>query len=158
MAFDKNYIELSTISIASILNTSNNNTYTHFHILCLDFNFKDKRKIIQLKRINKNVEFTFYNAKQAEYDFGERAKMEWRGVGNYAKILATEIVNNTNKILMIDSGDTIAQKDISEIFFYDINDNYFGLTLDINTGRLKTNSDFFFQISFILIQEFALLI
>ena len=148
MAFDKNYIELSTISMASILNTSNNYTYIHFHILCINFNYTDMQKIIQLKRINKKVDFTFYNAKQAEYDFGERAKREWRGVGNYAKILAPEIVNNTNKILMIDSGDTIAQKDISEIFFYDIGDNYFGLTLDINTGRYNTNSNFFFSNKF----------
>lgn len=148
MAFDKNYLELSTISMASILNTLSNITYIHFHILCLNFDYKDMYKIIQLRKINKNVDFTFYNAKQAEYDFGERAKKEHRGIGNYAKILAPEIVNNTNKILVIDSGDTIAQKDISEVFFYDIGDNYFGLTLDYNTGNNKTKSIFFFSNKF----------
>ena len=58
------------------------------------------QKIIQLKKINKNVDFTFYNAKQAEYDFGKRGKKEMRGIGNYAKILSPQIVNNTNKILI----------------------------------------------------------
>ena len=32
------------------------------------------KKIIGLKKINKNVDFTFYNAKQANYDFGKRGK------------------------------------------------------------------------------------
>ena len=145
MAFDNNYLDLSTISMASILNTSNNDTYIHFHILCLNFEYKDIQKIIQLKRINKNIDFTFYNAQQAEYDFGEMAKRDYRGIGNYAKILAPEIVNNTKKILVIDSGDTIAQKDVSEIFYYDLGDNYFGFTLDIITGNYKNKNDFFFS-------------
>ena len=119
MAFDNKYVELSLISIASLLNTSNPNTYIHFHILCLNFGFKDMEKIIQLKRINKNVDFIFYNAKQAEYDF-IRGKKELRGVGNYAKILSPQIVNNTNKLIIMDSGDIIAQKDISEIFYFNL--------------------------------------
>ena len=40
------------------------------------------------------------------------------------------IVNNTDKIIIIDSGDILAQKDLSEIFFYDLEDNYFGWTLE----------------------------
>lgn len=73
-------------------------------------------KIIHLKKINKNVDFTFYNAKQAEYDFGKRGEKEMRGIGNYAKILSPQIVNNTNKILIMDSGDIILQKDILKFF------------------------------------------
>ena len=143
MSFDNNYIELASISIASILNMSNCDTYIHFHILCLNFKFKDMKKIIQLNKINKNVNFIFYNALQAEYDFGERAKNEWRGVGNYAKILAPQIVNNTNKILILDSGDIIAQKDISEIFYYDLEDNYFGWILESCAGNFLITEDKF---------------
>lgn len=99
MAFDKKYIELYLISITSLLNTSNPNTFIHFHILCLNFKFTDMKKIIGLKKINKNVDFIFYNTKQAKYDFGKRGKKEMKGVGNYAKILSPQIVNNTNKIL-----------------------------------------------------------
>ena len=135
MGFDKNYLYLSLISIASVLNTSSIDTYIHFHILCLNFKFKDMKKIIQLKRINKNVEFIFYNAKQAEYDFEERGKKEWRGVGDYTRILAPEIVNNTNKILIMDSGDVIAQKDISEVYFFDLEDNYFSWILEDIAGN-----------------------
>lgn len=35
MSFDKNYILLSSISIASILNTSNIYTYIHFHLILI---------------------------------------------------------------------------------------------------------------------------
>lgn len=148
MGFDKNYIYLSLISIASILNTSSVDTYIHFHILCLNFKFEDMKKIIQLKRINKNVEFIFYNAKQAEYDFKERGKKEERGVGDYTRILAPQIVNNTNKILIMDSGDVIAQKDISEVYFFDLEDNYFSWILEDVAGNPNINYNKFFRNNF----------
>ena len=135
MGFDSNYTELSSISIASILNVSNYDTFIHFHITAINFRFEDMKKIIQLKRINKNVEFIFYNSIQAEYDFGERSKEERRGIGEYTRILAPQIVNNTNKILILDSGDIIAQKDISEVFFYDLGDNYFSWILENWAGN-----------------------
>ena len=135
MGFNKNYILLSSISIASILNTSSPNTYIHFHIILNDCKYEDVIPIINLKKINKNVDFTFYNGKQAEYDFGERGKREWRGVGDYSRILIPEIVNNTNKILIIDSGDTITLKDLSEVYFFDIEDNYFTFSLEDIAGR-----------------------
>ena len=147
MAFDNNYIELTSISIASILNVSSPDTYIHLHILCINFTFEDIKKIIQLKRINKNIEFIFYNSKQAEYDFGEKAKDNYRGVGEYARILAPEIINNTNKVLILDSGDIIAQKDISEIYFYDLGDNYFGWIIDPAAGN-EYEYDIFFRNNF----------
>ena len=145
MGFDNEYIELSLITIASLLNTSNSITYIHFHILCLNFKFEDMQKIIQLKKINKNVDFTFYNAKQAEYDFGKRGKKEMRGIGNYAKILSPQIVNNTNKILIMDSGDIIVQKDISEIYYYELENNYFGWILEDVAGNYENKYDTFFS-------------
>ena len=142
MAFDKDYCDLALISIASVLNSSNTDTYIHFHILALNFGFSEIKKIIDLRKINYKVDFIFYNAKQVEYDFN-RAKNERRKYGNYAKILSPEIVNNTNKILILDSGDIIVQKDLSEIYFYDLKDNYFGWTLEICAGYYLNYKDKF---------------
>lgn len=103
------------------------------------------KKISGLKTINKNVEFVFYNALQALYDFGERGKKEWRGVGDYTRLLAPEIVNNTNKLLTMDSGDVLAQKDISEVYFYDLEDNYFSWILEDVAGNEGVNWDKFFR-------------
>jgi lipopolysaccharide biosynthesis glycosyltransferase len=136
MGFDKNYIFLTTISMASILNTSSPDTYIHFHLVLInDIQYIDLKPIIDLKKINKNVEFVFYNGKQAEYDFGERAKKESRGVGDYTRILIPEIVNNTNKIIIIDSADIIAKKDLSQLYFFDIGDNYFAFSLENIAGK-----------------------
>lgn len=140
MAFDKNYIFLSVISMASILNTSSPYTYIHFHLILVNnIQYTDLKPIIDLNKINKNVELIFYNGKQAEYDFGERGKKEWRGVGDYARILIPEIVNNTNKIIIIDSADIIAKKDLSELYFFDIGDNYFVFSLDAMAGNFQKN-------------------
>ena len=95
-----------------------------------------------MKKINKNVEFIFYNGSQAIYDFGFRSKREFRGAGDYTKMLLPEIVNDTNKIIIMDSGDIIAQKDLSEIFFFDLEDNYFGWTLEYFAGNPKNWNKF----------------
>ena len=142
MGFDKNYSDLSLVSIASILNTSSPDTYIHFHILGLNFKFKEIKKIIGLRKINENVEFIFYNAKQVEFDFNN-SKKDLRGVGNFARLLCPQIINNTNKVLFLDSGDIIAQKDLSEVYFYDLKDNYFGWTLEICAGYFLKYKDKF---------------
>ena len=135
MGHDANYILYSLPSIASILNTTNKDTFIHFHFVLLDSKFEDMKQIIQLKNIYNNVEFIFYNGKQAEYDFGGYGTKEQRGVGDYTKFLIPEIVNNTNRIIILDSADIIAKKDLSEIYYFDLDDNYFGFSLDISAGR-----------------------
>ncbi len=135
MGHDTNYILLSLVTIASILNTTNKDTFIHFHFVLVGSNFKDMKPIISLKKIYQNVDFIFYNGKQVEYDFFEYGKKEIRGLGDYAKFLIPEIVNNTNKIIILDSADIIAKKDLSEIYFFDLEDNYFGFALDIFAGK-----------------------
>ena len=135
MSFDNNYILLSLVSIASILSTSKLDTYIHLHIILNNCSYYDIKPIIKLKKINKNVEFIFYNGRQSELDFGIRAKKEQRGIGDYSRILSPEIVNNTNKILLLHSADIIAQKDLSEIYFFNLGNNYFGFTLEHIAGR-----------------------
>ena len=61
MGFDKDYSDLALVAIASILNTSSPDTYIHFHILGLNFGFNEIKKIIDLRKINNQVEFIFYN-------------------------------------------------------------------------------------------------
>ena len=135
---DENFALLSLITIASLLNNSSPDTFIHVHSILLNCAFEDIKKMYKLKSINKNVEFIFYNAKQAEYDFS-RGKKERRGIGDYTRVLAPEIVNNTNRILILDTGDLIVEKDLSELYFFDLGDNYFAFILDISGGRYDTN-------------------
>ena len=135
MGHDVKYIPLSLISIASILNTTNNNTYIHFHLVLIGCKFRDMQRIIALKEIYNNVEFIFYNGKQAEYDFSIFGNKEKKGVGDYTRFIIPEIVNNTNRVIILDSADLIAKKDLSEIYFFDLGNNYFGFSLDILAGK-----------------------
>ena len=50
---------------------------------------------------------------QVYYDFGSRSisHIKDRGIGDCAKMILPEIVNNTDKIIIIDSGDILAQKE-----------------------------------------------
>jgi len=148
MGFDANFIELSSIAIASVLNTSNPNTYIHLHIMAINFSFMHIKKIIKLKRFHDNVDFIFYNSIQAEYDFGDRAKKEYRGIGDYTRILAPEIVNNTDRILIVDTGDVIAQKDISEVYNFNLEDNYFAWILEDTAGNENADENKFFRNNF----------
>jgi hypothetical protein len=147
MSFDEKVSDLSSVSIASVLNTSNLDTYIHFHILGFNLTFNEIKKIIDLRKINNKVEFIFYNSKQAEYDFLQ-GKKERRGFGNFAKILIPQIVNNTNKILILDAGDIISQKDLSEIYFYDIGNNYFGWIIERCAGNIFILDDKFMTNNF----------
>ena len=134
MCFDANYIILSKISIASILNTSSSDTFIHFHFALNRCKYSDIKSIIELNKINKNIEFIFYNGKQAEYDFRNNAKKGFRGIGDYTRVLLPQIVNNTNRLLIFDSADIIAQKDLSELYYFDIGENYFAFSLEFAAG------------------------
>jgi hypothetical protein len=116
MGMDKNVSLLSLISMSSLLNNSSPNTFIHIHIMLINCAYEDIQLIYSLNYINKNVEFIFYNAKQAEYDFSRGLK-EGRGVGDYTRVLAPEIVNNTNRIIILDSGDLIVNNDLSELIY-----------------------------------------
>ena len=98
MGHDANYILLSLISIASILNTTKSDTFIHFHFVLIGCTFENMKPIIALNDIYKNVDFIFYNGKQVEYDFYNFGAKESRGIGDYTKFLIPKIVNNTNRI------------------------------------------------------------
>ena len=125
-----------------MVNNSSPETFIHLHIILNNCSYENIKPIIDLKKINNNVEFILYNGKQAEYDFGKRANGEWRGVGEYTRILVPEIVNNTNRIIVLDSGDILVNKDLAELYFFDMGDNYFVFSLDEYAGTSITNIPF----------------
>ena len=137
MAFDANYILLSKITIASILNTSSPNTFIHFHFGLNSCNYTNIKSLLELKSINKNINFIFYKGIQAEYDFKNKARKGFRGIGEFTRILLPEIVNNTNRIIILDSADIIVLKDLSELYYFDIENEYFAFSIEFGAGNFN---------------------
>ena len=139
MGMNMKAVFISLVSMSSLFNNSSPDTFIHMHIMLVNCTFEHIRIIYSLNRINKNVEFIFYNAKQVEYDF-PRGKNEskGRGLGDYTRLLAPEIVNNTNRLLIMDSGDVFVNKDLSELYYFDIGDNYFVFSLENIAGKFDS--------------------
>ena len=125
-AFNNEYYLLASVTITSILKTANNNSYIHIHIIASKgFKYETMKKLNSLKeKINKNVEFIFYDGSKAEDDFGNHIKNESYGVGEYAKLLGSVLVDeNIDRIIALDAGDLLIQKDLLEFYNYPL-DNY----------------------------------
>ena len=132
---DPNYIPITLVGIISILETANKDTYIHFHIIGYNFTFDDMEKFMKMKEINKNIDFIFYSTKQSEYDFEAKIKGKTVNIVEYSRLLLPHIVNGTDKLLSLDSGDILIQKDLTELFYLDLEDNYFAWAIDMNSGR-----------------------
>ena len=124
MSFDNDYYLLSSITIASLLSNANESSYIHIHIISVEnFLYSTMKKLNSLKyKINNNSEFIFHDGSKAEIDFGFQIKSEPYGVGEYARLLSPYLINNTDKILVTDSGDLFIEKDLLELYNYPLND------------------------------------
>ena len=89
------------------------------------------KKLNSLKyKINNNCEFIFYNGKEAQDDFGFHTTKEERGIGEYARLLSLKIINDTDRVIILDSGDLIIKKDLLELYNYPLDDLLFRGTVD----------------------------
>jgi lipopolysaccharide biosynthesis glycosyltransferase len=124
-AFNNEYYLLASVTITSILKTANKNSFLHIHIIASKgFEYETMKKLNSLKeKINKNVEFIFYDGSKVEDDFGSHIKDELFGVGEYAKLLGPILVDkNIDRLIALDAGDLLIQKDLLELYNYPLDD------------------------------------
>ena len=143
MSFDNDYYLLSSITIASLLNNSDINSYIHLHIIVVEnFSYFTMKKLNSLKyKINNNSEFIFHNGSKAELDFGFQIKSEPYGVGEYARLLTPELINETDRIIVTDSGDLFFEKDLLELYNYPLDNK---LIMGIVDPYTKCFKDYFY--------------
>ena len=143
MSFDNDYYLLSSITIASLLNNSDINSYIHLHIIVVEnFSYFTMKKLNSLKyKINNNSEFIFHNGSKAELDFGFQIKSEPYGVGEYARLLTPEFINETDRIIVTDSGDLFFEKDLLELYNYPLDNK---LIMGIVDPYTKCFKDYFY--------------
>lgn len=119
-AFNNNYLYPILILAKSILiNTNAENTYVSFHFLCTpDI---DKNSITVLKSLmnkSSNVELIFYNMSNSFINY----KSERYSQATFFRLLIPIIIK-VNKIIYLDA-DTLALKDITDMYNLDLKDNY----------------------------------
>ena len=151
-AFDNDYYLLSSVTITSILKTANENSYIHFHIIASKgFQFQTMKKLNSLKvKINNNSDFIFYNGSRVEEDFGKKIIKEKFGTGEYAKLLASELLDkNIERVIILDSGDLLIQKDLLELYNYPLNDYLIMGVIDPYAFCVKYLSFFFRKYKYI---------
>ena len=134
MSFDDDYYLLTLVSIASLLKNANKNTFIHLHIITVGrFSFSTMKKLNSLKyKININSEFIFHNGNRVKSDLGRNSNInnEIYGYGEYARLLAPYFVNETDRILITDSGDLFFEKDLLELYNYPLEDRFLKGILD----------------------------
>ena len=146
-AFDNSYYLLASVTITSILKTANPNSYIHFHIIASKgFKFNIMKKLNSLKtKINNNTEFIFYNGTKAEEDFGSHIIYETYAAGEYAKLLGAELIDsNIDRVIALDSGDILVQKDLLELYNYPF-DDYLVRGVEDPFAPCATGFDYFYK-------------
>ena len=136
MSFNNDYHLLSTITIASLLKNANKNTYIHLHIIAVgEFLYPTMKKLNSLKpKINNNTEFIFHNGNRVEKDFGKHIKEELKGMAEYSRFLAPYFVNDTDRIIVLDSADLFIEKDLLELYNYPLEDKLIKGVIDPYTS------------------------
>ena len=123
MSLNNNYTYPIMVSITSILLNSNKNTFIQFHILIgNDVEIQNKNKILSLKNINNNTNFSFYNVGN-NFNGWIHGKKKLTVASFYRSILA-ELIKNVDKIIYLD-GDTLTYGDISEMYQLNMDNIYF---------------------------------
>jgi len=127
-AFDTKYILMAMLTIASVIDSQNLETKLRLHFAIVDdFSVKSMIKIYTLRRkIRDDVEFNFYNAKKVETDLKNTNK---KGNAINAKLILPELLqDDVNRIIILDSGDTLVLKDLSEMYNWNMEDKiYYGV-------------------------------
>lgn len=153
---DPNFILQAMITFASIMDSQKRDVKIRFHIaIVLNFTISDMIKIYSLrKKIRNDTEFNFYNASKVEKELDG---LNTKGPGAVAKLLLPNLIpSNIKRLLILDTGDLIVLKDLTEQYNWDMKDNlYVGvpggrrgkkslitnktLTSAINTGSFLVN-------------------
>ena len=137
---DPNYILRGMFTIASVMDSQNLETKLRLHIAVVKgFSVGKMLKIYSLRgKIRDDVEFNFYNAKNVET---ELKGFHPKGYGICGKLILPELLkDDVERIIIIDTGDTLVLKDLSEMYNWNMEDKTFCGVPDIATnayGRIS---------------------
>ena len=121
---------MAMFTMASIIDSQNLETKLRLHFALVDgFSAESMIKIYTLRsKIRDDIEFNFYNAKKVETDLKNTNK---KGNAINAKLILPELLpDDVNRIIILDTGDTIVLEDLSEMYNWNMEDKIFYGVID----------------------------
>ena len=134
------------ITTASIMDSQKLDTKLRLHFAVVkDFTAKQMLQIYSLRsKIRKDVEFNFYNAKRVEK---ELKGLSPKGAGICARLLLPQlVVDDVKRLIIIDNGDAIVLRDLSEMYNWDMGNNIYMGVPDPGIGKFGNYSKKFLNV------------
>ena len=134
LSLDKGYLFKTMITTASVIESQKLTTKLRLHFSVVkDFESEDMIKIYSLReRIRGDVEFNFYNASRVEIELNS---ISYKGPGLAAKLLLPQLVeDDVKRLIIIDSGDLLVLRDLSEMYNWNMSNNIYMGSPDRSAG------------------------
>ena len=126
---------MAMFTMASVIDSQSLETKLRLHFAVVDgFSAESMIKIYTLRRkIRDDVEFNFYNAKKVEIDL---KNTNIKGNGINAKLILPELLqDDINRIIILDTGDTLVIEDLSEMYNWNMENKIFYGVIDASAMR-----------------------
>lgn len=133
-SLDPNFILKTIITTTSVIDSQKSTTKLRLHFSVVNnFKPKDMIKIYSLRySLREDVEFNFYDASRVERDL---ISISRKGPGLAAKLLLPQLVeDNVKRLILIDNGDVLVLRDLSEMYNWDMKNNIYMGSPDIAVG------------------------
>jgi hypothetical protein len=140
-SLDSGFILRTMITTASVMDSQKLDTKLRLHFAVVkDFSIKNMLKIYSLRaKIREDVEFNFYNAKRVEK---ELKGLSPKGPGICARLLLPQlVVDDVERLIIIDNGDAIVLRDLSEMYNWNMGNNIYMGVPDQGIGKFGIYSN-----------------
>ena len=130
---DNNYATYTRTSIRSVIANKKKNTKIRIYVIGYRLSDSNIEKIQKEKRKNTDIELIKVpRLLLKKFSAGAKSNPYVTRADN-AKLFLPSLLNRTDKVLYLD-GDTIILKDLSDLYYTNLNDNYIGAVDDWQTS------------------------
>ena len=125
-SFSLNCTNEIIIHLSSIISHLSSSSFIHIHLMNSDnFTLEAFTSLMNMvHKINNNTEIIVYNTQQALKDFKIREDKLCLFSHEYSRLYALKVVKGAQKLIMLNIGNIMVEKDLNELINLDMNDIY----------------------------------
>jgi lipopolysaccharide biosynthesis glycosyltransferase len=137
LSCDDGYSKYAGVTIASILNNSNEDDILAFYILDGGISEENKSKIFELKNI-KNCDIFFMRVNEEDFEIYKQIKThKYITLQTYYRLKLASIIPDVDKIIYLDC-DMIVNSSLADLYNADLHENVIGGVLDVRVKHKRT--------------------